>query len=166
MNDLKSFFKPEFAKGLTGTAGKDFKVESLSSGAVGKFISLYGLDDLIGSLPDTLESFSIQNRDSKETVKIELPQEIGNFKNLVHIITDNVSFRSIPESICELKKLKFLAVMKNPELTTIPECIANLPKLMFLILKKVRMRKSQVQLLIKVSRCNLVCGIWGGLILK
>jgi hypothetical protein len=136
MNDLKSFFKPEFAKGLTGTAGKDFKVESLSSGAVGKFISLYGLDDLIGSLPDTLESFSIQNRDSKETVKIELPQEIGNFKNLVHIITDNVSFRSIPESICELKKLKFLAVMKNPELTTIPECIANLPKLMFLNLKE------------------------------
>jgi hypothetical protein len=136
MNDLKSFFKPEFAKGLTGTAGKDFKVESLSSGAVGKFISLYGLEDLIESLPDTLETFSIQNRDSKETVKIELPQEIGNFKNLVHIITDNVSFRSIPESICELKKLKFLAVMKNPELTTIPECIANLPKLMFLNLKE------------------------------
>lgn len=136
MNDLKSFFKPEFAKGLTGTAGKDFKVESLSSGAVGKFISLYGLEDLIESLPDTLETFSIQNRDSKETVKIDLPQEIGNFKNLVHIITDNVSFRSIPESICELKNLKFLAVMKNPELTTIPECIANLPKLMFLNLKE------------------------------
>jgi hypothetical protein len=136
MNDLKSFFKPEFAKGLTGTAGKDFKVESLSSGAVGKFISLYGLEDLIESLPDTLETFSIQNRDSKETVKIELPQEIGNFKNLVHIITDNVSFRSIPESICELKKLKFLAVMKNPELTTVPECIANLPSLMFLNLKE------------------------------
>jgi hypothetical protein len=136
MNDLKSFFKPEFAKGLTGTAGKDFKVESLSSGAVGKFISLYGLEDLIESLPDTLETFSIQNRDSKETVKIELPQEIGNFKNLAHIITDNVSFRSIPESICELKKLKFLAVMKNPELTTVPECIANLPSLMFLNLKE------------------------------
>jgi hypothetical protein len=136
MNDLKSFFKPEFAKGLTGTSGKDFKVESLSSGAVGKFISLYGLEDLIESLPDTLETFSIQNRDSKETVKIELPQEIGNFKNLVHIITDNVSFRSIPESICELKKLKFLAVMKNPELTTVPECIANLPSLMFLNLKE------------------------------
>ena len=136
MNGIKSFFKPEFAKGLTGTSGKDFKVESLSSGAVGKFISLYGLEDLIESLPDTLETFSIQNRDSKETVKIELPQEIGNFKNLVHIITDNVSFRSIPESICELKKLKFLAVMKNPELTTVPECIANLPSLMFLNLKE------------------------------
>jgi hypothetical protein len=136
MNDLKSFFKPEFAKGLTGTSGKDFKVDSLSSGAVGKFIALYGLEDLIESLPKTLETFSIQNRDSKETVKIELPKEIGQFKNLVHIITDNISFKSIPESVCELKNLKFLAVMKNPELTTVPECIANLPSLMFLNLKE------------------------------
>jgi hypothetical protein len=135
MNELKNFFKPEFAKGLTGTSGKEFKVDGLSSGAVGKFISLYGLEDLIGSLPDTLESFSIQNRDSKDAVRIELPQEIGKFQNLVHIITDNVSFKSIPESVCDLPKLKFLAVMKNPELTTVPECIANLPKLMFLNLK-------------------------------
>ena len=136
MNELKDFFKPEFAKGLTGTSGKEFKVDGLSSGAVGKFISLYGLDDLIGSLPDTLESFSIQNRDSKDPVKIELPQEIGKFQNLVHIITDNVSFKSIPESVCDLPRLKFLAVMKNPELTTVPECIANLPSLMFLNLKE------------------------------
>jgi hypothetical protein len=136
MNELKDFFKPEFAKGLTGTSGKDFKVDSLSSGAVGKFISLYGLEDLIESLPKTLETFSIQNRDSKDSVRIELPQEIGQFKNLVHIITDNVSFKSIPESVCELKNLKFLAVMKNPELTTVPECIANLPSLMFLNLKE------------------------------
>jgi hypothetical protein len=136
MNDLKAFFKPEFAKGLTGTSGKDFKVDSLSSGAVGKFISLYGLEDLIESLPKTLETFSIQNRDSRETFKIELPKEIGQFKNLVHIITDNVSFKSIPESVCELKNLKFLAVMKNPELTVVPECIANLPSLMFLNLKE------------------------------
>jgi hypothetical protein len=136
MIELKDFFKPEFAKGLTGTSGKDFKVDSLSSGAVGKFISLYGLEDLIESLPKTLETFSIQNRDSRETVKIELPKEIGQFKNLVHIITDNVSFKSIPESVCELKNLKFLAVMKNPELTVVPECIANLPSLMFLNLKE------------------------------
>jgi hypothetical protein len=136
MIELKDFFKPEFAKGLTGTSGKDFKVDSLSSGAVGKFISLYGLEDLIESLPKTLETFSIQNRDSRETVKIELPKEIGQFKNLVHIITDNVSFKSIPESVCELKNLKFLAVMKNPELAVVPECIANLPSLMFLNLKE------------------------------
>jgi hypothetical protein len=47
MNELKDFFKPEFAKGLTGTSGKEFKVDGLSSGSVGKFISLYGLDDFL-----------------------------------------------------------------------------------------------------------------------
>jgi len=48
---------------------------------------------------------------------------------------DNVSFERLPESICKLKNLNFIAVMRNPELTTIPECIANLPRLMFLNLK-------------------------------
>jgi len=135
MNDLKSFFKPEFAKGLTGTSGKDFRVDNLSSGPVGKFISLYGLNDLVGNLPDTLETFSIQNRDQRNAVKIDLPEEIGNFKNLQNIVTDNVSFEKLPESICKLKNLNFIAIMRNSELTTIPECIANLPRLMFLNLK-------------------------------
>ena len=135
MSELKDFFKPEFAKGLTGTSGKDFRVDNLSSGPVGKFVSLYGLNDLVGNLPDTLETFSIQNRDQRNAVKIDLPEEIGNFKNLKNIVTDNVSFEKLPESICKLKNLNFIAVMRNPELTTIPECIANLPRLMFLNLK-------------------------------
>jgi hypothetical protein len=135
MNDIKAFFKPEFAKGLTGTSGKDFRVDNLSSGPVGKFISLYGLNDLVGNLPDTLETFSIQNRDQRNAVKIDLPEEIGNFKNLKNIVTDNVSFERLPESICKLKNLNFIAIMRNSELTTIPECIANLPRLMFLNLK-------------------------------
>jgi hypothetical protein len=80
---LKPFFKPEFAKGLTGTSGKEFKVDGLSSGAVGKFISLYGLDDLIGSLPDTLETFSIQNRDSKDRQTSNFRKRLVRFKNLL-----------------------------------------------------------------------------------
>ena len=135
MSELKDYFKPEFAKGLTATSGKDFRVDNLSSGPVGKFISLYGLNDLVGNLPDTLETFSIQNRDQRNVVKIDLPEEIGNFKDLKNIVTDNVSFERLPESICKLKNLNFIAIMRNPELTTIPECIANLPRLMFLNLK-------------------------------
>jgi hypothetical protein len=135
MSELKNFFKPEFAKGLVGTTGKHFVVDGLTAGAVGKFISLYGLDDLIQSLPKTLESFSIKNGDQNNNVKIELPKEIGDFKDLKNIVMDNVSFKSIPESICQLKNLNFIAVMRNPELTTIPECIADLPRLMFLNVK-------------------------------
>jgi hypothetical protein len=135
MSELKDYFKPEFAKGLTKSSEKNFRIDGLTSGPVGKFISLYGLQDLIVNLPDTLESFSIVNRDNNRSVNIELPQELFNFKNLLHIMTENILFSSIPDSICNTKNLRFLAIMKNPELTTIPECLGNSKSLMFLNLK-------------------------------
>ena len=134
MQDLKSFFKPEFAKGLT-VGGQKLVIDSFSHGAIGKFIALYGLDDLIGSLPDSLEEFQIQNRDSKgNNVIINIPEEIGRFKNLHMILLDNC-IASVPESICTLPKLRFLALINNPELKQIPSCLAELPNLYFLNLK-------------------------------
>jgi hypothetical protein len=133
MEELKSFFKPEFAKGLT-VGGEKLVIDSFSHGAIGKFIALYGLDDLIGSLPETLKEFQIQNRDSKSNITIAIPDEIGRFKDLNMILLDNC-VSSIPESICTLPKLRFLALINNPELRTIPDCIADLPNLYFLNLK-------------------------------
>ena len=133
MEELKSFFKPEFAKGLT-VGGEKLVIDSFSHGAIGKFIALYGLDDLIGSLPETLKEFQIQNRDSKSNITIAIPEEIGRFKDLNMILLDNC-VNSIPESICTLPKLRFLALINNPELRTIPDCIADLPNLYFLNLK-------------------------------
>ena len=133
MKELKHIFKPEFAKGLT-VGGQKLIIDSFSQGAIGKFIALYGLDDLIGSLPETLEEFQIQNRDNKNQVTIQIPEEIGRFKNLNMILLDNC-ISSIPESICTLPKLRFLALLNNKELKSIPECIADLPNLYFLNLK-------------------------------
>ena len=134
MAELKELFKPEFAKGLT-VGGEKLVIDSFSHGAIGKFIALYGLDDLIGNLPDTLTEFQIQNRDSKNNdVIINIPEEIGRFKNLHMILLDNC-IDSIPEAICTLPKLRFLALINNPKLTSIPECIADLPNLYFLNLK-------------------------------
>jgi hypothetical protein len=132
MNELKDFFKPEFAKGLT-VGGEKLVIDSFSHGAIGKFIALYGLDDLIGNLPDTLKEFQIQNRDQKD-LTITIPEEIGRFKDLNMILLDNC-IDSIPDSICTLPKLRFLALINNPKLTTIPDCIADLPNLYFLNLK-------------------------------
>ena len=132
MSELKTFFKPEFAKGLT-VGGEKLVIDSFNHGAIGKFIALYGLDDLIGSLPETLKEFQIQNRD-KNDVTISIPEEIGRFKDLTMILFDNC-VASIPESICTLPKLRFLALINNPKLTSIPECIADLPNLYFLNLK-------------------------------
>ena len=134
MAELKDFFKPEFAKGLT-VGGEKLVIDSFSHGAIGKFIALYGLDDLIGSLPESLKEFQIQNRgNNNQNVIITIPEEIGRFKELNMILLDNC-ITSIPESICTLPKLRFLALINNPDLKAIPECIADLPNLYFLNLK-------------------------------
>jgi len=132
MSELKDLFKPEFAKGLT-VGGEKLVIDSFSSGVVGKFIGLYGLDDLIENLPITLKQFSIQNRD-KNSIIINIPESIGKFKELTMILLDNC-VEHIPDSICTLPKLRFLALPDNQGLREIPECIADLPNLYFLNLK-------------------------------
>ena len=65
---------------------------------------------------------------------INIPEEIGRFKDLNMIMLDNC-VKSIPDSVCTLPKLKFLALINNKQLTSIPECVSNLPSLLFLNLK-------------------------------
>ena len=133
MVELKDFFKPEFAKGLT-VGGEKLVIDSFTHGAVGKFIALYGLEDLIGSLPTTLKEFQIQNKDANNNIIITIPEDIGRFKDLNMIMLDNC-IESIPDSVCSLPKLKFLALINNKQLKKIPECVSSLPALLFLNLK-------------------------------
>ena len=110
MIELKDFFKPEFAKGLT-VGGESLVIDSFSTGAIGKFIGLYGLEDLIGNLPNTLKNFHITNKDNNGLI-IEIPEEIGRFKELEYIYLENC-INKVPDSICTLPKLRFIALMKN-----------------------------------------------------
>jgi hypothetical protein len=156
MKELKHIFKPEFAKGLT-VGGQSLIIDSFSQGAVGKFIALYGLDDLIGSLPETLQEFQIINRDNQNKIIIEIPEEIGRFKNLNMILLENC-ISSIPDSICTLSKLRFIALLNNKELKSIPECIADIPKLYFLNLKG--SNNVQVPEKIKERGTDMGGGMW------
>lgn len=156
MKELKQVFKPEFAKGLT-VGGEKLVIDSFSHGAIGKFIALYGLDDLIGNLPETLKEFQIQNRDSKNEVLINIPEEIGRFKDLNMILLDNC-VDHIPDAICDLPKLRFLAVINNPKLKSIPECIADLPSLYFLNLKG--SNNVEVPESIKAKGTDMGGGMW------
>ena len=133
MSELKNFFKPEFAKGLT-VGGERLFIDSFTRGAIGKFIALYGLEDLIGSLPLTLKEFQIQNTDADNNIIITIPEEIGRFKDLNMIMLENC-VDSIPDSICTLPKLRFLALINNRQLTSIPECVSDIPTLVFLNLR-------------------------------
>ena len=133
MSELKEYFKPEFAKGLTH-GGEKLVIDSFTHGAIGKFIALYGLNDLMESLPENLKHFQIINKDRDSKIEIQIPQSIGKFQNLQFIMFDNC-VSSIPDSICQLQKLRFLSVVNCPDLKTVPECIADLPNLYFLNLK-------------------------------
>jgi len=156
MKELKDFFKPEFAKGLT-VGGEKLVIDSFTHGNVGKFIALYGLDDLIGNLPTTLKEFQIQNKDNKNDIIINIPEEIGRFKDLNMIMLDNC-VASIPDSVCDLPKLRFLALINNPKLTNIPECVSQLPSLLFLNLKG--SPNVQVPQSIKEKGTDMGGGMW------
>ena len=132
MEELKEYFKPEFAKGVT-VGGTKFAIDSFTSGAVGKFVALYGIEDLFESLPDELEEFQINNRERND-VLVKIPEDIGKFKNLRMILLENC-VSEIPNSVCELTKLRFIALINNPKLKTIPGCLINLPNLTFINLK-------------------------------
>ncbi len=132
MSELKDIFKPEFAKGLT-VGGTKLSIDNFKSGAIGKFIALYGLDDLIETLPDTLTEFQIQNRD-KDSIIVNIPPSIGRFKQLDMVLLDNC-IAALPEEIGECKLLRFLSLPNNKELKALPESIAKLPNLFFLNVK-------------------------------
>jgi hypothetical protein len=132
MSELKEYFKPEFAKGVT-VGGTKFAIDSFTSGAVGKFVALYGVEDLFESLPVELEEFQINNRDRND-ILVKIPEDIGKFKNLRMILLENC-VSEIPNSVCELTKLRFIALINNPQLKTIPGCLINLPNLTFINLK-------------------------------
>jgi hypothetical protein len=128
MSELKLFFKPEFAKGLT-INGRKLVIDSFNHGAIGKFIGLYGLDELIDNLPDSLTQFEIKNRDNNDII-VAIPDSINRFKDLEMIMLDNC-IDKLPDAICELPSLRFMSVVNCKKLTHIPECIGELPNLMF-----------------------------------
>jgi hypothetical protein len=155
MSELKEIFKPEFAKGLT-VNGKSVNIDSFSHGAIGKFVALYGLDDLFKSLPESIESLQIQNRDNNGII-IDIPEEIGRFKNLTMIMFENCVER-VPDSICKLNNLNFFALVGNDKLVEIPECVGNMKSLVFLNL--IRSNNVRVPESVKARATDMGNGMW------
>jgi hypothetical protein len=127
--ETKEFFKPEFAKGLTSQNGTKVEITYPDSSA-GKFVALYGFDELFDNLPDNIEHLLIQNR-GKETIALDVPESIGRFQNLEAILFKNL-VKSIPDSICRCTKLNLLSLPDNPSLQSIPACIKDLENLAFI----------------------------------
>lgn len=131
--ELKDYFKPEFAKGLTNNNSNKAEITYPGSSA-GKFIALYGFDELFDNLPDSIEHLSIKN-EGKEDLAYNVPASIGRFQNLEAILFKNFA-KSLPSEICNCKKLDMLALPGNGSLESLPECLADLDNLGFINLNK------------------------------
>lgn len=132
MNELKDFFKPEFAKGLVSKGGDKVEINYPDSSA-GKFVALYGFDELFDNLPDSIVHLLISNK-SKESIALDVPESITRFKNLDALLMSNI-VRTLPENLGELKNLKFLNLSNNKDLVSLPESIKDIPNLALVNLK-------------------------------
>lgn len=131
--EMKELFKPEFAKGLISGVGGD-KVEiNYPNSSAGKFVALYGFEDLFNSLPKTIKYFTVNNS-SNETIALDIPESLGEFTDLESLqLTRCV--KTLPESIGNCKGLQFLTLTDNQSLTKLPDSIMTLPNIDFIALR-------------------------------
>lgn len=126
---IKADLKERFAEGLTTEGGKKLDIQNIRSGDVGKFISLYGLNDIFETLGDDMETIVVNGAKEGSIEPIEIPRSITRFKNLRTLILNGGIISKVPEFICELKGLTFVGFQDNPQLTSVPECLTQLPDL-------------------------------------
>jgi hypothetical protein len=130
---LKEYFKPEFMKGLSQNNGEKVSVNYPGDSA-SKFIALYGFDEFFDTLPENIKRLEFTHKGGGSAFNLDLPEKIGDFKQLsaLHLVG---CVSKIPDSICNLKELKFLSLPDNPNLQPLPACLAELPKLSIINIK-------------------------------
>jgi hypothetical protein len=130
--ELKETFKPEFVKGLTSKGGTSVEIIYPESTA-GKYIALYGFEDLFDTLPDNIENLTVINK-SNEDIALDVPPSIGRFKNLETLLLQNI-VNSLPNELGNLNKLGYMSLPSNPKLKSLPDTISNIEDLAFINLK-------------------------------
>ena len=132
MSELKEFFKPEFGKGFTNKGGERLEINYPDS-AAGKFVALYGFNEVFDAAPKNITYMWINNT-SKQDINLDVPPSITEFKDLKSLMLQNI-VRSLPDNIGELKNLEFLALTDNKNLESLPESLSNCEDLVFVNLK-------------------------------
>ena len=121
------YFKPEFAKGLVSKGEKKVNIQ-IPEGAAGKFIALYGAEEIFDNLPDDIVRMIIENKKTNATIKI--PPSISRFQNLETLMLDNV-IDSLPDEVSYCKSLNFLSLPNNKALKSLPDSIGTMDNLSF-----------------------------------
>lgn len=124
--NIKEKLKSSFG-GKIPVTNNSLNIENLTSSDAGKFVALYGFDDMFEYLPATLKQLSIKNKGNNGLI-FDIPQTITKFKNLEMLQFENC-ISDLPDYVCQLSELRILAIPNNPNLQKLPECIANLKAL-------------------------------------
>jgi hypothetical protein len=127
LKELKDYFKPEFAKGLVAQGEKKVNIQ-IPQGAAGKFIALYGAEEIFDNLPDDIISMIIENNVANTTIKI--PPSISRFQNLETLMLDNI-IDTLPDEVSYCKSLNFLSLPNNKALKSLPDSIGTMDNLSF-----------------------------------
>ena len=130
--DLKEYFKEMFKVFLNKDQqhGKRVQVRYPNDN-VSKYIAIYGFDEFMGSLPQDMVRFDFESGGGSSADKLEsrpLPEKFTTFQDLQILHIEGL-VSEIPESISNLKKLKFLSLAKNPDLKSLPDSLADLENL-------------------------------------
>ena len=131
--DLKIFFKEMFKRFLNKDQqhGKRVQVRYPNDN-VSKYIGIYGFDEFMDSLPQDMIRFDFESGggygNQDKLASRPLPEKFTTFPDLQILHIEGL-VSEIPESISNLKKLKFLSLAKNPDLKSLPDSLADLENL-------------------------------------
>jgi hypothetical protein len=131
MAKLKEELKSKFATDFVSDNDVVIKIPSQKEG---KFIALYGFDELIDKLPETIEALSVINTE-KTGQNFSIPLTFTKFRNLRNLVLSNI-INELPENIGDLKNLESILLQDNSELKTLPKSILTLENLEMIVLRR------------------------------
>jgi len=113
---------------------KDSIMIKIPSQKEGKYLALYGFDDLIKNLPEDIKFFDVTCND-KGFEQYDLPSEFCNkFTKLETLVLDNI-VSSIPDNINNLRNLTVLNLKSNKSLLSLPSSILKMSNLDMVIVR-------------------------------
>jgi hypothetical protein len=121
--------KEKFSNELNNQFGDIIQIKYPSDTSA-KYIRMFGMNELLDSIPDTTILFEVDNT-SNDKVIFDIPDSIGKLTNLQTLVFNNC-INKLPETVGNLTNLQFLTLTNNEELTTFPNSVVDLRCLLFI----------------------------------
>lgn len=131
MTKLKEEMKKKFATDFQSGDNISIRIPAQKEG---KYIALYGFDELIRNLSSNVKFFEIVCTE-KNYPQYDLPSEFcERFTQLETLVLENI-VSSIPDNISNLRNLTVLNLKGNKELKTLPSSVLKMGNLDMVILR-------------------------------